>query len=41
MEENILDVLWSAHFVDRRVKQTVQELFSSADRSLVRIIRQR
>jgi hypothetical protein len=41
MEENILDVLWSAHFVDRRVKQTVQQLFSSADRSLVRIIRQR
>src|SRR5262245_35950995 len=41
MEENILDVLWSAHFVDRRVKQTVQEMFSSVDRSLVRIIRQR
>src|SRR5262249_36421682 len=41
MEENILDVLWSAHFVDRRVKQAIQEMFSSADRRLVRVIRQR
>jgi hypothetical protein len=41
MEENILDVLWSAHFVDRRVKQAVQEMFATVDRSLVRIIRQR
>src|SRR5262249_4797898 len=41
MEENILDVLWSAHFVDRRVKQAIQGMLSSADRSFVRIIRQR
>src|SRR5262249_30290945 len=41
MEENLLDVLWSAHFVDRRVKQAVQEMFSSTDKSLVRIIRQK
>jgi hypothetical protein len=41
MEENILDVLWSAHFVDRRVKQALQGMFTSSDRSLVRVIRQR
>jgi hypothetical protein len=29
MEENLLDVLWSAHFVDRRVKTAVQSVFSS------------
>jgi hypothetical protein len=41
MEENLLDVLWSAHFVDRRVKQTLQSLFGVPDKSLIRIIRKR
>ena len=41
MEENLLDVLWSAHYVDRRVKSALQDMFSSVDRSLVRIIRHR
>jgi predicted type IV restriction endonuclease len=38
MEENLLDVRWSAHFVDRRVKATLQGMFRSVDRSLVRLI---
>jgi predicted type IV restriction endonuclease len=38
MEENLLDVLWSAHFVDRRVKASLQGMFESVDRSLVRLI---
>jgi predicted type IV restriction endonuclease len=38
MEENLLDVLWSAHFVDRRVKQAICSMFTLADRSLVRLI---
>ena len=39
MEENLLDVLWNAHYVDRRVKHTLLQLFSTADKSLIRIIR--
>jgi hypothetical protein len=41
MEENILDVLWSAHFVDRRVKHAIQAMLSPPDKGLVRLIRQR
>lgn len=41
MEENLLDVLWNAHFVDRRVKHTLQQLFATVDKSLIRLIRQR
>jgi hypothetical protein len=41
MEENLLDVLWKAHYVDRRVKFTLHQLFSTLDRSLIRLIRQR
>ena len=41
MEENLLDVLWNAHYVDRRVKHTLQELFSTPDKSLIRLIRNR
>jgi hypothetical protein len=41
MEENILDVRWIAHYVDRRVKKTLHDMFGSTDRSLVRLIRQR
>jgi hypothetical protein len=41
MEENLLDVLWNAHYVDRRVKHTLRELFSTPDKSLIRLIRHR
>jgi hypothetical protein len=39
MEENLLDVLWNAHFVDRHVKRALQEMFVTADRGLIRLIR--
>jgi hypothetical protein len=41
MEENLLDVLWNAHYVDRRVKHTLRELFSTPEKSLIRLIRNR
>lgn len=41
MEENILEVLWSAHYVDRRVRQALQEMFQGRDRGLVRLIRRK
>lgn len=41
MEENLLDVLWNAHFVDRHVKRALQEMFATADRGLIRLIRRR
>src|SRR5262245_19419088 len=41
MEENLLDVLWSAYFVDRRVRQALQGMLGTADRGLVRLIRRR
>src|SRR5262245_27264353 len=41
MEENLLDVLWSAYFVDRRVKHALQGMLGTADRGLVRLIRRR
>jgi hypothetical protein len=39
MEENLLDVLWSAYFVDRRVKQALQEMVATPEKGLVRMIR--
>ena len=39
MEENLLDVLWNAHFVDRRVKRALQDMFATSDRGLIRLIR--
>lgn len=41
MEENLLDVLWSAHFVDRRVKEALRGMIASSDRSLVRLLRRK
>jgi hypothetical protein len=41
MEENRLEMLWNAHFVDRRVKKALQDMFSTTDRALIRIIRSR
>ena len=39
MEENLLDVLWSAHFVDRQVRESLRGLIDSADRRFVKLIR--
>jgi hypothetical protein len=41
MEQNILRVLWNAHYVDRRVKSTLRGLVDTADRKLVLLIRKR
>ena len=41
MEENLLDVCWAAHFVDRRVKVILQDMLGAPDRGLVRLIRKR
>src|SRR5262249_36330059 len=41
LEENLLEVIWKAHFVDRRVKQTLQEMIGSAHKGLIRLIRSR
>jgi predicted type IV restriction endonuclease len=38
MEENILEVLWSAHYVDRRVKHALQEMFEARERGIIRLI---
>lgn len=40
LEENLLDIIWTSHFVDRRVKSALTELISSASPSLIRILRQ-
>ncbi|MCC7419345.1 MAG: hypothetical protein IT428_03585 [Planctomycetaceae bacterium] len=40
MEENILDVLWAAHFVDRRVREALRGMMvDSVDKGLIRLIR--
>jgi predicted type IV restriction endonuclease len=41
MEGNRLDELWKAHFIDRRIKKALVEMFATPDRGLVRLIRQR
>jgi predicted type IV restriction endonuclease len=41
MEENILEVLWAAHYVDRRVRQALQDMFLTRDRGLIRLIRRK
>jgi len=38
IEGNLLEPLWAAHFVDRKVKQAVLEMFESRDKGLVRPI---
>lgn len=40
LEENLLDVIWTSHFVDRRVKAALADLIGSANPSLVRVLRQ-
>lgn len=41
IEGNLLEPLWAAHFVDRRVKQALLEILESRDRGLVRLIRRK
>ncbi len=41
MEENRLAVLWNAHFVDRRVKDSLLRILESRDKGLVRLIRRK
>ena len=41
LEENLLDVFWTAHFVDRRVKSSIEEMLDTAHRGLIRLIRKR
>lgn len=40
LEENLLDVIWTSHFVDRRVKAALSELIGNASPSLIRVLRQ-
>ena len=41
MGEKRLNVLWNAHFVDRRVKSVLDDLFKTPDKSLVTLVRKR
>lgn len=41
LEQNLLDVLWVSHFVDRRVKAALTDLLGGADKAVVRFIRKR
>lgn len=41
MEKNILDVLWSAHYVDRRVKEALRGMIASTDKAFVRLLRRK
>jgi predicted type IV restriction endonuclease len=41
LAENLLEVLWSAHYVDRRVKNALQEMFTTRDKGLIRLIRRK
>ena len=38
IEGNLLEPLWAAHFVDRRVKQALLDMLGSRDKGLVRLI---
>lgn len=39
MEENLIDVLWSAHFVDRQVRESLKRLVETTDKRLIRLVR--
>lgn len=41
LEQNLLESLWSVHFVDRRVKAALLDMVNSPDPSLVRMVRKR
>jgi len=41
IEGNLLEPLWTAHFVDRKVKEALREMLESRDRGIVRLIRRK
>jgi hypothetical protein len=41
MGDNLLNVLWKAHFIDRHVSRALGELLQNDDASLIRLIRKR
>src|SRR5215203_2299368 len=41
MGDNLLNVLWKAHFIDRHVSQALGELLQNEDASLIKLIRKR
>jgi predicted type IV restriction endonuclease len=41
MGENLINVLWKAHFIDRHVKTAVEELFRDEDKRLINLIRKK
>jgi predicted type IV restriction endonuclease len=41
MAENLLEVLWKTHYVDRRVRNALQEMFTTRDKGVIRLIRRK
>ena len=41
IEGNLLEPLWAAYFVDRKVKQALREMLDSRDGGLIRLVRRR
>jgi hypothetical protein len=41
MAENLLTLLWTAHFVDRKVKMAVEDLFKNEDPGFIRLLRKK
>lgn len=39
--ENLISVLWKSHFVDRRLKAVLKDIFQDADPGFIRLIRKR
>jgi hypothetical protein len=41
MADSVLEALWKTHYVDRRVRQTLQEMLATPDRGIIRLIRRK
>lgn len=41
IEGNLLEPMWAAHFVDRKVKKALREMIESRDSGLIRLIRRK
>ena len=41
MGENVINVFWKAHFIDRHVKEALEDLVRSGDRRLVNVVRKK
>jgi predicted type IV restriction endonuclease len=41
MQENLLEALWNEHYVDRRVRKALQDMFETRDKGLIRLIRKK